>query len=158
MRLIANHIISPLFAAFTDFLYANLVLIIVFSLLFMIAEVFETFPFPLNLPFPALNAFASVLLVLFLIRMLEFVDVYFSLGIPSVIAILELILYPLVFVIVIVTGYLSIFAKPPEESPAPGSPAPASTGKHASWEDVGGEFRQVLYDFFNRLREEIHRK
>lgn len=155
MRLIANHIHSPLLTAFTDFLFANLVLIIVLSVLFMIAEVFETFSYPYNLPFPAINAFASALLVLFLIRLLEFLDVYFTLGISSAIAILELILYPLVFIIVIVTGYLSIFSPPsaatPDAEMAPG-------GKHASWEEVGGEFRQMLYDFFSRLREEIKGK
>jgi hypothetical protein len=158
MRLIANYIHSPLFTAFVDFLYANLALIIVFSVLFMIGEVFETFSFPYNLPFPAFNAFASVLLVLFLIRMLEFFNAYFTLSISSAITILQWILYPLVFIIVIVTGYLSIFRKPPEETEDSGPPESAPTGKAASWEDVGREFRQMLYDFFRRVREEMKGK
>jgi hypothetical protein len=158
MRMIANHYHSPLLTGFVDFLYANLILIIVFSVLFMVGEVFETFSFPYNLPFPAFNAFASVLLVLFLIRMLEFFDIYFTLSISSAIAILQWILSPLIFIVVIITGYISIFKKPPEESPDMGSPAPPPTGKPASWEDVGGEFRQMLYDFFSRIREEIKGK
>jgi hypothetical protein len=158
MRMIANHYQSPLLTGFVDFLYANLVLIIAFSVLFMIGEVIETFAFPYNLPFPAFNAFASVLLVLFLIRMLEFFDIYFTLSISSAIAILQWLLYPLVFIVVIVTGYLSIFKKPPEERPDTGSPEPAPGGGPASWEDVGSEFRQMLYDFFRRIREELKGK
>jgi hypothetical protein len=158
MRMIANHYHSSLLTGFVDFLYANLVLIIAFSILFMIGEVFETFSFPCNLPFPAFNAVASVLLVLFLIRMLEFFDVYFTLSISSAITILQWILYPLVFIIVIVTGYLSIFKEPLAATPDSGSPGPPPTGKPASWEDVGGEFRQMLYDLFSRIREEIKGK
>ncbi len=158
MRMIANHYQSPLLTGFVDFLYANLVLIIALSVLFMAGEVFETFSYPYNLPFPAFNAFASVLLVLFLIRMLEFFEIYFTLSISSAIAILQWILFPLIFIVVIVTGYLSIFKKPPEETPDTGSPQPAPAGKPASWEDVGGEFRQMLYDFFSRIREEIKGK
>lgn len=158
LRTIAIHYQSPLLTGFVDFLYANLVLIIALSVLFMIGEVFETFSYPFNLPFPAFNAFASVLLVLFLIRMLEFFDIYFTLSISSAITILQWILYPLIFIVVIVTGYLSIFRKAPEETPDTGSPEPVPAGKPASWEDVGGEFRQMLYDFFSRIREEIKGK
>jgi hypothetical protein len=158
MKMIASHYQAPLLTGFVDFLYANLVLIIAFSVLFMVGEVFETFSFPYNLPFPAFNAFASVLLVLFLIRMLEFFQAYFTLSISSAIATLQWILYPLIFIIVIVTGYLSIFKKTPDETPDTGSPASAPTGKPASWEDVLGEFRQMLYDLFSRIREEIKGK
>ncbi|NTU99755.1 MAG: hypothetical protein HGA55_01355 [Methanoregulaceae archaeon] len=158
MSMIANTYRLPLLTAFVDFLYANLVLIIALSVLFMAGEVFETFSYPFNLLFPAFNAFASVLLVLFLIRMLEFFEIFFTISISSAIVMLQWILFPLIFIVVIVTGYLSIFKKPPEESPDTGSPQPAPAGKPDSWEDVGGEFRQMLYDFFSRIREEIKGK
>src|SRR5512139_643174 len=71
-RYIADHISWPLFSGFVDLLYANAVLIIIFSVLFMFGNIFATFVFPFNLPFPLFNAVASVLLVSFIIRLMGF--------------------------------------------------------------------------------------
>ena len=83
LNYIAVHISWPLFSGFVDLLYANAVLIIIFSVLFMFGNIFATFVFPFNLPFPIFNAVASVLLVSFIIRLMGFLDSFYSLGIGS---------------------------------------------------------------------------
>jgi hypothetical protein len=110
LRVIANLIHSPFYTGFVDFLYANVVLVVLFSVLFMLGEVFEALDYPLNLPFPILKAIGSVLLVAFIIRILVFIDTYFMLGMGSAILVLKIILYPLMFLIVLITGYVSIFS------------------------------------------------
>src|SRR5512139_117964 len=69
---ITHHVSWPLFSGFVDLLYANAALIIIFSVLFMFGNIFATFAFPFNLPFPIFNATASVLLVSFIIRLMGF--------------------------------------------------------------------------------------
>jgi hypothetical protein len=109
LKVIANHILSPFFTVFVDFLFANIVLVIIFSVLFMLGEVFEAMDYPLNLPFPLFKAVGSVLLVAFIIRVLEFFGTYLMLGTGSAILVLKVILYPLMFLIVLISGYVSIF-------------------------------------------------
>jgi hypothetical protein len=163
LRAIANHIHSPFFTGFVDFLYANVVLVILFSILFMLGEVFEARDYPLNLPFPIFKAVGSVLLVAFIIRILVFIDTYFTLGMGSAILVLKIILYPLMFLIVLITGYVSIFSpskcgKECEEAASPESPQTATPEGAPTWDEIGGEFRQMLHDFFRRIRDEINRK
>jgi hypothetical protein len=162
-KVIADHIASPFFSGFVDLLYANAALIIIFSILFMVAEVFSALDYPLNLPFPVFSAIGSVLLVSFIIRILAFFDLYFALGIGQVLILLKVILYPLTFLVVLITGYVSIFSKPggdlPDEQPVYSesgqTPGPAGV---PSWDDIGREFRQMLHDLFRRIRDEIKQK
>jgi len=156
---IANQISSPLFSGFVDLLYANAALIIIFSVLFMFGDIFATFAFPFNLPFPLFNAIASVLLVSFIMSIMGFIDSFYALGIGPSLQFVKLILYPLTFVIVLIAGYSSIFYRKPETCPS--SPVQTDNGapvKRPSWEEVGGEFRQMVFDFFNRIRDELNRK
>lgn len=158
-QLFADYISSPLFSGFVDLLYANAALIIIFSVLFMFGDIFATFVFPFNVPFPLFNAIASVLLVSFIMSIMGFIDSFYTLGIGPSLQIVKLILYPLTFVIVLIAGYLSIFYRKPE--PCPPSPGETDTGAAAerpSWEEIGGEFRQMVFDFFHRIRDELNRK
>jgi len=163
MKVIANHILSPFFTGFVDFLFANVVLVVLFSVLFMLGEVFEALDYPLNLPFPIFKAIGSVLLVAFIIRILEFIDTYSMLGMGSAILVLKIILYPLMFLIVLVTGYASIFStsrcvKRCDEPASPESPQPACRERAPTWDEIGGEFRQILQDLLRGIHDEINRK
>ncbi len=162
-RYIADHSSSALFSGFVNLLYANVPLIILFSLLFMFADIFATFPYPLNLPFPVFSAFGSVLMVSFILHIIEFIDAFYALGIFPELPIVKLILYPLTFIVVLVTGYLSICSKCQErmhDEPAPdqGSGTTEKPAGTPSWEDVGGEFRQMLSNLFRRIGDEFSRK
>jgi len=161
---IADHISWPLFSGFVDLLYANAALIIIFSVLFMFGDLFATFQFPFNLPFPLFNAAASVLVISFILAILAFIDSFYALGIGEVLPLLKLILYPLMFIVVLIAGYLSIFSKPEKKPPEDSTLIPDSSDKEEeretspSWEEIGGEFRQAVYDLVHRIRDELNLK
>jgi hypothetical protein len=165
-RYIAVHISSPLFSGFVDLLYANAALIIIFSVLFMFGNIFATFIFPFNLPFPLFNAVASVLLVSFILSIMGFLNSFYSLGIGPSLQFVILILYPLTFVVVLITGYISIFYRKPEErnsdewnqSPIQSCEKEEQKRNSPSWEEIGNEFRHAIFDFFHRIRDELNRK
>lgn len=162
-RYVADHTSFSFFTGFVDLLFANAGLVIIFSLLFMIGEVFRTLDYPFNIPFPIFNAIGSVLLVSFIIRIILFVNDFYALGIEGAIAILNVILYPLVFLVVLLTGYASIYWRTGNGQPSgqAGHEGPVSDDARTStpsWEEVGGEFRQMLRDIFRRIRDEINRK
>ncbi|HNQ25713.1 MAG TPA: hypothetical protein PKG69_03235 [Methanoregulaceae archaeon] len=161
---IADQISWPLLSGFVDLLYANAALIIIFSVLFMFGEIFATFRFPFNLPFPLFSAIASVLLVSFILAIMAFIDSFYSLGIGQTLQFVKLIVYPLTFIVVMITGFRSIFSKPEENPPVISTPAPDPSQKEEerktspSWEDIGGEFRQAVYDLVHRIRDELNLK
>jgi len=164
-RYIAVPLSWPLFSGFVDLLYANAALIIIFSVLFMFGDIFETFALPFNLPFPLFNAVASVLLVSFIIKIMGFLDSFYALGIGTSLEFVKLILYPLTCVVVLIAGYSSIFWKPKERYSEEHNQTPIQTceteekkGSSPSWEEIGNEFRQAVFDFFHRIRDELNRK
>lgn len=146
--------------AIIDFLYSNAALIVFFSLILMVADIFGTFPFPANLPGPIFSAIGSVLILAFIFNV--FIFVYRSyLPIPYPLDWIAFILYPLVFIIVLVAGYVHIFSRlaekeRKEERTAAEAGTPSAGGK--TWDEIGAEFRDMIYDTFHRIREEINRK
>lgn len=162
-RFFASHTSWALFTEFVDLLYANAPLIIFFSVMFMIGDIFATFSFPFNLPFPLFSAVGSVLLVTFIFNMIGFIDSFYSIGISPAFELVRLILYPLTIIIVLIAGYLSIAAQVRNEKPEQGipSPGPGETERSTvspTWDEIGDEFRQIFYDLFRRIRNEINRK
>ncbi len=172
---------NALFSGIVDLLFANAGLIIFFSIMFMIADVFMTFSFPLNLPAPFFSAVGGVLVVTFIFRIFGFLISFYDLGVIPGLYLAGFILYPLVFVILLIAGFGTIFSgwqeerrekearsQGPAENPScttgDKQAGPCETGTSGensgrkTWDDVGNEFRQMLYDAFHRLREEISRK
>jgi hypothetical protein len=161
LRYFATYFASALLAGFAEFLTLNAGLIIFLGIMFMIADIFHSFSLPFNLPGPIFSAIGSVFLIEFLFRLLEFVDGMYGVGTFPSLHFIEFLLYPIVFFIVLVAGYWSILSpdvekeRPvmePASGPEKGSPA------IKSWEDIGNEFREMMYDIFHRIREEIRRK
>lgn len=160
LRFIAHHTSWPLFDGFVDLLFAHAALIIFFSILFTIGEIFAAFSFPFNLPFPVFNAVASVLLVSFLISLLVYVNNFYAIGIGHALGVVRLFLLPLTLIIVLVAGYLSIFVKMKGPEVTPSSPSGGSTepGRSCpSWETIGEEFRQMIADLIRKIRNEINK-
>ena len=160
LRFIAQHTSWPLFDGFVDLLFAHAALIIFFSILFTIGEIFAAFSFPFNLPFPAFNAVAGVLLVSFLISLLMYVNDFYAIGIGHALGVVRLFLLPLTLIIVLVAGYLSIFVKMkgPEVTPSStkiGGAEPVQASP--SWEAIGEEFRQMIADLIRKIRNDINK-
>lgn len=160
-RFIAHHTSWPLFDGFVDLLYAHAALIIFFSILFTIGEIFAGFSFPFNLPFPIFNAVASVLLVSFLISVLQYIDTYYAIGTGKGLDFLKVLLMPVTLVIVLIAGYISIFTRLNRQAPPLASPQAHPLGSKEgcpSWETIGDEFRQMVADLIRKIREEINRE
>lgn len=152
---------DPLLTSLLSLLSENIGLIIVLCILFMAADLFTTFQFPMNLPAPLFRATGAVFLVAFLFNIL--ISIYRTNAgaiVPSL-QIVEFMIYPMIFLIVLFFGYLSIFYQLREEERARREAAPGtdiiSTGAK-SWEEIGDEFRQLVYDILHRFRDEIRRK
>ncbi|MDH7592949.1 MAG: hypothetical protein QHG99_01150 [Methanomicrobiales archaeon] len=166
LRFIADRASIAFFSAFVDFLVASAPLIILFSVIFAIGDVFAAFPFPFNLLYPIFSATGCVLLASFLIGLILFLNTYFGMDIAHAIELLKVILYPLIFIVILIAGYLSIAVDGRcgcEEEPEVRREAPRrgqSGDLHGSptWEEIGEEFRGLCHDICRRVREEINRK
>lgn len=166
LRFIADRASIAFFSAFVDFLVASAPLIILFSVIFAIGDLFAAFPFPFHLLFPIFSATGSVLLASFLMGLILFLNRYFAMGISPAIELLKLILYPLVFIVVLIAGYLSIATDGRERGPEAADSSGRDAGKERSreiqgsptWEEIGAEFRELCHDICRRVREEVNRK
>jgi hypothetical protein len=157
---LASYYHNAVLLGLVTLLVNNLPLILTASILFIVADIFYTFRFPFNIPGPLFGGLGSLFVVSLFFILMDFFDLTYSLGITAMFSKIKYILYPLVFFIVVVAGYARIFCPEKVRCEEPGEADvnnPSRTpGK--SWDDVGDEFRQAIYDFFHRIREELNRK
>ena len=163
-----NAVIGPIITFLTS--PAIIALVVVFSLLFLVGEVFFALDFPLNIPGPFFNAIGSVFLVSFLFQLLYLVDRLSDIPIFTLFRPLEPLLYFLVFIIVLIVQYVHLFthgwwegreiSSSPESKKETSDKEPSSPAAHSdvSWGEVEGEFRMFLYDFFHSLRDALKKK
>jgi len=138
-------------------LTVNFPYFVVIALLLMTGEIFDRFSFPLNLPAPLFHALASVFLVLFIFNVFEFLDEITNAGIYKNLEILSVLLSILIFLIVFTGGYFKIFGdllQVGRQRELKGEPAGASP-EVKTWNDIGNEFRQLVFDVIQRMRDEI---
>ena len=151
-------------------LFANFWLLLLITIILFIADIFGAFPFPLNLPAPIIRAFGSVFCIAFILSVFQWYDSNFSTMLFQLFLLPALILIPLLFIIVLATGYFEIMRQlwwiPKVEDDPDGQvvhQVPAvypeiGESDAKSWEEIGVEFRLMLYDLFHRFRQEIKRK
>jgi hypothetical protein len=101
------YITNEMYYTVIDFIIDNLWLSFLIFIATMIAEVFWVFSFPFNLPAPILSAISSVFIVSYIYRMWILVEGFTT----TKIVIPIWAIYPLVFWIVLIVGYISIFLK-----------------------------------------------
>ncbi|MDD1660231.1 MAG: hypothetical protein LUQ62_03400 [Methanomicrobiales archaeon] len=140
-------------------LQENLPYFLVIFLLMMTGEIFDRFTFPFNLPAPLFHAIASVFLVLVMFNIFIWVDFITQSHFFPNLEVLRILLYLLVFLIVFIGGYFKIFGdlltySRHQERKKEASPAFPDV---KSWDDIGNEFRQLVYDLLHRMRDEIRR-
>lgn len=170
VNILSHYISNSIYTAGTVFLNQNFWLLLLIFIIMLTASVFLAFPFPLNLPGPIIRAIGSVFIIAFILRVFDWVDGVTSSNIYQAFWLLSFLIVPLVFLIVLASGYLEmlrqlwrppapvfrddntvILGHPPDENSPPVSDA-------KSWEEIGYEFRLVLYDLMHRFRQEIRRK
>jgi len=144
------------------FLSSQVWLLVLITIAFLIGEIFNALIFPLNLPAPLFNAGGAVLFVGFLLSIFALFDIMLDINIFHIFDTLSFIIYPFVFIIVLIGGYILILQNlvQTEQSPKKGTKtipdtAAAKTGEAITWEDVGDEFKQALYDLLTLFRSSI---
>lgn len=169
---IANHLSfftdNPLNYQVILFLNNNVWLIILMSIVFLFGEMFNALIFPFNLPAPLFNASGSVLLVAFLFRIFAMVDILLDENIFQIFNRISFLVYPLVFMIVLFGGYIAILTRLSRKDKnrleqtgymqATFEDKLGKTGKQLTWEDVGEEFKQAIYDLLSLVRHAIDNK
>jgi len=169
---IANHLSfftdNPLNYQVILFLNNNVWLIVLMSIVFLFGEMFNALIFPFNLPAPLFNASGSVLLIAFLFRIFAMVDILLDENIFQVFDRISFLVYPLVFMIVLFGGYIAILTRLSRKDKngqeqtgykqATFEDKLGKTGKQLTWEDVGEEFKQAIYDLLRLVRHAIDKK
>jgi hypothetical protein len=90
------------------FLTDNFWLILLFSIVFLVADIFAALPFPVNIPAPFLNAGGAVLLVEFLARVFLLVDGLTGVAFFGIFAAYAPFIQAVVFIVVLVGGLAQI--------------------------------------------------
>lgn len=168
-NILTYYVKSPLYHSGVEFLNLNFWLLLLIGIIIFVADIFGAFPFPLNLPAPVIKAIGSVFIIAFVLRVFEWVDSTTGNHIYHYFWLLSFVIVPIVFIIVLLAGYYEIIcdlwarAKLRDQSDvevagetgsAASSPAVPSL---KSWEDIGAEFRMMLYDLLHRFRAEIRK-
>ncbi len=170
-NILTYYVSNKVFLSGVLFLNENFWLLILIGIIFFVSDIFGAFPFPLNLPFPIIRAIGSVFCIAFFLKLFQWVDAVASTTLYPMFWYISFIIIPLVFLIVLAGGYYEIMrqlwlqsgtgrstdAQVVHENREVAPPdQPVSDAK--SWEDIGVEFRMMLYDLLHRFRQEIKRK
>jgi hypothetical protein len=162
---------DTLYHSGVGFINENFWLLLLIAIILFVGAIFGAFPFPLNLPAPIVKAIGSVFCIAFFLRVFQWVDSVATTNLYPMFWFLSFLLVPLVFLLVLATGYFEIMRqlcwKPPldrkeddqvvHESHAEVSPD-ERLNDVKSWEEIGVEFRLTIYDILHRFRQEIKRK
>jgi hypothetical protein len=169
-NILTYYVASPVYHSGVDFINKNLLLLLLIGVILLVADIFGAFPFPLNLPAPIIRAFGSVFCIAFVLSVFQWVDSTFGTTLYQFFWVLAFLVVPLVFLIVLATGYFEIMrrlwwqpnldadreAKIFRQEPVEETEQPISDAK--SWEQIGAELRMMLYDIIHRFRQEIKKK
>jgi hypothetical protein len=169
-NILTYYVSSPVYHSGVTFINGNFWLLLLISIIMLVADVFGAFPFPLNLPAPIIKAFGSVFCIAFLLSVFQWVDSISGTTLYQFFWILAFLVVPLVFLIVLASGYFEIMrrlwwqpnlddgsgAKVVHQEPFGETEPPVADTK--SWEEIGAEFRMMLYDIIHRFRQEIKKK
>jgi len=170
-NILTFYISYPTYHAAVQFLNTNFWLLLIIGIILFVGDIFRAFPFPLDLPYPFIRATGSVFIIAFILRIFEWVDHLTANNLYHYVWLISFVIVPIVFIVVIISGYYEILqelwassrfepaAAPADGTDVPGAASPGITTTGAkSWDEIGAEFRLMLYDIIHRFREEIHRR
>lgn len=149
-----------------DTVNANIVLLLVIAILFLTGELLFAFRFPFSLPAPLFNAVGGVLIASFVFNMLYLVDDLAEQTIFRVLEPVTWLVYFLVFVIVLIAGYIQvikdIFTPARKERvilvEEEKTKKKKSRKEKVTWDEVGEEFKEAMHSFAKALKEAFEPK
>ncbi len=164
-NLIVPHIGNPTLTALLDFINDSVWLIILISIVFFFSDLFRSFRFPFNFPYPIINAWGASMVVTFAFSILAFLNTLMEMGLVKSIMKLEALVQTIVFVLALIVGYVQVFTgigRRSKESVTHDRPFwEEETEKHKvvqSWSEVNNEFRGLVFDFLRSLRRGLRKK
>ena len=116
LNIVSPFINQEILTNITLFLNSNFILILLFSLFFTVAEMLFALVFPLNLPAPLFSSFGSIFLITFLFNIANFINITLDLNLTKLLNFSYLPIIFIVFIIVFITGYTTIFSKGVEQT------------------------------------------
>jgi hypothetical protein len=166
-NILMYYVASPVYYSGVNFVNEHFWLLLLIAVILLVADLFGAFPFPLNLPAPIIKAIGSVFCIAFILRVFQWVDSVALTNLYPSFWLVSFLVVPLVFLIVLATGYFEIMrrlwwqpildddagARVVHLEPVEETGRPVSDAK--SWEEIGAEFRMMLYDIIHRFRQEI---
>jgi hypothetical protein len=169
-NILTYYVSSPIYRAGVGFLNENFWLLLLIAIILMAGDIFFAFPFPLNLPAPIIRAIGSVFVIAFMLHIFQWVDLVAATSLYSFVWVLSFVIVPVVFIVVLVSGYFEIMRqlfwtpRPDQDTDETvvhemkSSPVEDPVSDAKSWEEIGAEFRLVMYDLMHRFRQEIRKK
>ncbi len=166
-NILTYYVTSPVYHSGVNLINENFWLLVLIAVILLVADVFGVFPFPLNLPAPIIRAFGSVFCIAFVLSVFQWVDRYFGTSLYQFFWVLAFLIVPLVFLIVLASGYFEIMRRlwwqPNIDGDTGVKVVHQETSNETeqrgpdvkSWEEIGAEFRMMLYDIVHRFRQEI---
>ena len=112
------------------------------------------------LPTPLFNTAGAVLLVNLTFRVFDLVERMLGENIFEAFREFSGLIYAAVFLIVLIVGYIAIFAGAlsAEEEYEKVRPKKIEKKPRPTWSDVGDEFRHMIYDLFAAIRRGLRKK
>jgi hypothetical protein len=170
VNILTYFVLSPVYHSGVNFINGNFWLLVLIAVILLVADLFGAFPFPLNFPAPIIKAIGSVFCIAFILKVFQWIDMVAATSLYQLFWYLSFMIVPLVFLIVLASGYYEIMRRlwwQPNLDADTGTNVvhlesleetkqPVSDGK--SWEEIGAEFRMMLYDIIHRFRQEIKKK
>jgi hypothetical protein len=171
-NLLTYYVTNSVFTSGITFLNENFPLLILIAVVLLSADIFDAISFPFNLPAPLVRAIGSVFLLLFLLRVIQFVDSVAATNFYTPSWYFAFLIVPLIFLIVLISGYYAILRqlwREPKQKEEGGYDTVVVRDKYQyqpsrpvtdakSWEEIGKEFRLMLFDILHRFREDIRKK
>jgi len=170
-NILTYYVSNPFFHAGVTFINENFWLLLLIAIIMFTGAIFRAFPFPLNLPAPIIRAIGSVFCIALILRVCQWLDSVAATSLYPMFWFLSFLIVPLVFLIVLTSGYLRIMRQlwwqpriddgareQAEHEDHEGETAGISVADAKTWEEIGAEFRMMLYDIIHRFRQEIKRK
>ena len=166
-NILTYYVANTVYHSGVNFINGNFWLLVLIAVILLAADLFGAFPFPLNLPEPIIRAFGSVFCIAFILRVFQWVDTVTAMNLYPAFWFVSFLVVPLVFIIVLATGYFEIMRRLWRQPNLDGDTNVNVLQQESledseylisgvkSWEEIGAEFRLMLYDIIHRFREEI---
>ena len=166
-NILTYYVANPIYHSGVTFINENFWLLGLIAVILLVADLFGAFPFPLNLPAPIIKAIGSVFCIAFILRVFQWVDTVAAMNLYPAFWFVSFLVVPLVFLIVLATGYFEIMRRLWRQPNLDGDTNVNVFQQESfedseylmsgvkSWEEIGAEFRLMLYDIIHRFREEI---